>query len=53
MSLSLNASEEAGRIVVATEIEIIKGNLAIGSAAVKKPILSNVKNLPIMSVQML
>ena len=34
MFLILNASEEAGKIVVATEIEIIKGKRAIGSAAV-------------------
>ena len=32
----LNASEEAGKIVVAIEIEIINGNLDIGSAAAKK-----------------
>ena len=31
ISLTLNASEEAGKIVVATEIEIIKGKRAIGS----------------------
>ena len=41
----MKASEEAGNIVVATDIEIINGSLAIGSAAAKNPTSSKVKNL--------
>ena len=42
-----------GTLLPVTEMEIIKGNLAIGSAAAKNPTSSKVKNLPITIVQIL
>jgi hypothetical protein len=53
MSFTSNASEEAGRIVVAMETEMISGKREIGSAAAKNPISANVRNFPMTMVQML
>ena len=49
----LYAADAAGNIVVAIDIDIVKGSLAIGSAAVKYPIKLFVKKTPIIIVDIL